>query len=409
MGLLHTTYHIAKTLDQTSGRGFLRLINRIGTLTVGLGLAIILLAFMVFKGFERQVQERLFVFAPHLVILQYGTTENLSAAPIRADYQLVKTLESFDFVAYLRAYTFKNVLLQSSEAFTGIGLKGLDLKSLNSKLKAIIRVGKLPQKLQSRKYSSDILISTSMAKRLNLDTGQQVKVFFMGKTARMRKLNISGIYQSYIEEFDRNIAFCDRQFLDHLNDWGDSLVGGYEIYLKDFETLEKAYTTIYPYTHYDTRLIKVTDRASHYFEWFNLLNTNVYILLTVIGLVVFFNNMAVMSILIINMTQVIGLLKALGSRNRFVQSIFFFIGGRLVLKGFGYGNGLALGLGYLQHEFKWLKLDPQNYFLDTVPIIFDYSTILTVNLFMLIILFLTLFFSTLIITAIKPIKTLRFA
>lgn len=402
-------YQIAETLRRTSAKGFLRLINRIGTWTVGLGLAVILTAFMIFRGFEKEVQERLFLFSSHLTILQYNITETLTSAPIPRAPQLLKRLQTFPNIKSIQDYTFKNGLMQSSEGFSGVLLKGLNLESNHANLKERLKIGTLLQKQETAKYSKDLLISRYLADRLNLDTGQLVKVFFMDKKPRLRKLKIAGIYQSYIEEYDRNIAFCDNDFLYHLNGWGDSLIGGYEIYLQDFENLETDYNMIYPYIDYNTQLVKVTERASHYFEWFNLLNNNVYILLTVILIVVFFNNMAVMSILIINMTQTIGLLKALGSSDGFIQQIFFWIGGRLVLKGLLIGNILALALGYFQTQFELISLDPQNYFLDVVPILFDFQIIIAVNGFMLALLILTLLFSTLLVLAIKPIAALRFA
>ncbi len=408
---MKVAYRIAQALKNTTAKGFLLVINRIGTVTVALGLATVLLSFMIFSGFQEHIREKLFVFSGHLSLTQYNIIKGAINASISQDTHIINHLQSFTQVKNIYTYSFKNALLQSEEGFSGALLKGVPVDSSYPVLKNIIKTGRFlkPNFKEPKKYLHEIVVSQKLANQLGLELGHIVKVFFMDKKPRMRKLKVIGIYQTYIEEYDKVMAFVDNKLISRLNNWGDSLVGGYEIYLKDFNTLDQTYKAINSQLDYKHQLLKITDKASHYFEWFNVLGKNVYILLIIILIVVFFNNIAVISILSINLTQTIGLLKALGSRSWMIQQIFFFIGGRLILKGIIIGNLLALGLGFFQKYTQFITLDPQNYFLKTVPINIDFQNIIFINIFMSTVLALTLLLSTLIILTIRPIQALRFA
>ena len=338
---------------------------------------------MIFSGFQKHIREKLFVFSGHLSLTQYNVVKGAFNTPISQDVHIIDHLQTFAQVENVYTYSFKNALLQSEEGFSGALLKGVSADSPYPILKSIVKSGRFlkADSEEPKKYLHEIVVSQKLADQLGLELSHVVKVFLWIKNHVCEKLKVIGIYQTYIEEYDKVMAFVDTKLINRLNNWGDSLVGGYEIYLKDFNTLDQAYGAINTQLDYKHQLLKITDKASHYFEWFNVLGKNVYILLIIILIVVFFNNIAVMSILSINLTQTIGLLKALGSRGWLIQQIFFFIGGRLILKGIIIGNLLALGLGFFQKYTQFITLDPHNYFLETVPVHIDFQNIILIKYF----------------------------
>jgi lipoprotein-releasing system permease protein len=260
----------------------------------------------------------------------------------------------------------------------------------------------------SSEYSTDVVISRKIASMLELGVGDDVIMDFVQDPVRSRKLNITGIYDTGLEEFDEKIIIGDLALIQRLNQWGDSLAGGVEVYIKDFNHIDEAYETLNDEVDYTLFVEKVSDKYIQMFEWLGLLQNNVIIFLVLILFVACFNMVSILLILIMERTQMIGVLKALGASNIQIRKIFSYNGFILILKGMILGNIIGIGFGLLQYYFQIIPLDPENYYMDFVPIEWNLLTIFGLNVLTFAIIALALNIPTTLILRIQPIRAIRF-
>ncbi len=228
------------------------------------------------------------------------------------------------------------------------------------------------------------------------------------KQPRVRRLTISGVYETGMEEFDEAIVLSDIALLQRMNDWSADKVGGYEIFLKDFAALEQVQAKVYNQMEYYMKVVPVTEKYIQIFEWLTLLNRNVAIFLALILFVACFNMVAIVLILIMERTQMIGLLKAVGASDGQLRNIFMVSGVRLVVEGIFWGNVVGLGFCALQYFFKIIPLDQEAYYMSYVPIEWDFPLILLLNMGIFVLVAVVLLIPTAIISRIQPVKALRF-
>ncbi len=224
----------------------------------------------------------------------------------------------------------------------------------------------------------------------------------------MRRLTVCGIYETGMEEFDEAIILSDIALLQRLNDWSAAEVGGYEIFLKDFTKLEEVQGKVYNQMEYYMKVVPVTEKYIQIFEWLSLMNQNVTIFLALILFVACFNMVSIVLILIMERTQMIGLMKALGARDRQLRQIFIYSGMRLIGEGMLWGNVIGIGFCTLQYFLKLIPLDQEAYYMSYVPIEWDFPLILLLNGAIFILIAIVLLIPTAIISRIQPVKALRF-
>jgi lipoprotein-releasing system permease protein len=217
-----------------------------------------------------------------------------------------------------------------------------------------------------------------------------------------------GLYETGLEDFDQKVILGDIKLVRKLNNWADSLAGGFEVFIEDASKTDQAHAYLLNATDRDLYVEDVSDLYFQIFDWLTLLDRNVVIFLTIILFVAGFNMISIILILIMERTHMIGLLKALGASDHVIRRIFVYNGGFLVLKGLLIGNALGLGLGFIQYYFKVIPLDPVNYYMEYVPIEWDWFTIITLNVMTVLIIGLVLFIPAAIISRIRPIRAIRF-
>jgi lipoprotein-releasing system permease protein len=254
-----------------------------------------------------------------------------------------------------------------------------------------------------------MVVSRKLANQLNLKLNDDVFLYFVQTPPRVRKLTIAGIYETGMEEFDESIALCDIALLQRLNGWGSKEVGGFEIFLKDFAQIEETAGKVFNLMDFYMKVVPVTEQYLQIFDWLSLLNNNVAIFLVLILFVACFNMVAIVLILIMERTQMIGLLKALGSQDGQVRRIFLISGIRLVGEGLLWGNIVGIGFCALQYFFHLIPLDAEAYYMDTVPIEWNFPLILILNAAVFVLVTLILLIPTAIISRIQPVKALRFS
>ena len=253
-----------------------------------------------------------------------------------------------------------------------------------------------------------MLLSRKIADKLRLKVGDNALFYFIQNPPRIRKFRVSGIYQTGLDEFDEVFVIGDIRQVRQLNAWPDSLVGGVEVVLHDFQRLDPTAEVLYEKLPYDLRIDKITDQYAQLFDWLQLLNRNVIIFLILIVFVAAFNIVATIFIMILERTNMIGVLKALGATDIQIRSMFFFRGLSLTLRGIIIGNVVAIGFCALQYYFHVIPLDPENYYMDRVPIHWDLRILLLLNAATLVASLLAVLIPTYMISRIKPVTAIKF-
>jgi lipoprotein-releasing system permease protein len=405
---LNLPYFISRRISSAESKSFSATINKIAIASVGLGLAIMIISFLILGGFQRTIQDKIFSFGAHIQITKYSLNNSYQEDPIGI-HPLLETLQQYEFVDHAQAYSHKAGLLRTENEIIGALLKGVDRNFESQQFIENMAEGhfiSFPD--SSSEYSTDVVISRKIANTLALGVGDEVIMDFVQDPVRSRKLNITGIYDTGLEEFDEKIIIGDLALIQRLNQWGDSLAGGVEVYIKDFNRIDEAYESLNDEVDYTLFVEKVSDKYIQMFEWLGLLQNNVVIFLVLILFVACFNMVSILLILIMERTQMIGVLKALGASNLQIRKIFSYNGFILILKGMILGNIIGIGFGLLQYYFQLIPLDPENYYMDFVPIEWNLLTIFGLNVLTFAIIALALNIPTTLILRIQPIRAIRF-
>lgn len=410
--LLQFPSFIAKRIRHNEAGSFSATVSRIGVASIAIGIAVGIIAFAVLLGFKQTIEQKIFLFGAHININAFsqGRTYEEGALPLKNPVSEI--LPTIPEVQRWQAVAHKSGILKTPDEIKGVILKGVGKDYDWTNLRPDIVEGKLFTRTDSSSikygYSSEILISRKIASQMRLKIGDDVIMYSLQNPPRPRKLMVSGIYETEMEEFDNNLILGDIGLVQRLNGWGPDSVGTYEIYLKDFRDLDNVTHRLRRELPPGLYLQKVTSIFPHIFDWLILLDRNTAVFLTLILFVACFNMISILLVMIMERTPLIGLLKTLGSPNRQIRMIFFRVGLDMVRRGLIIGNVAALLLCWLQYQFKLIPLDPVNYYMDTVPIVFDWGIFAIVNVVTVIITALILLIPTLIITRIQPIKALLF-
>ncbi|MDX2306042.1 MAG: FtsX-like permease family protein [Microscillaceae bacterium] len=405
---MNTYYFIARRLNNS--KSFSSIVSTIAIISIALGLATILGAFAILIGFQENIQNKLFSFSGHILVTQRSLNNSYEETPISINTNLYKNYDKISSINHLQAVAQKAGILKTEEEVLGVVFKGVGQDYDWDLFKDNLIEGEF-FKLPSKGYSQEIIISKMVADKLRLSLGDSVVMFFVQDPPRLRKLKIKGIYQTGMEEFDEKFILGDINLVRRLNNWADTLAGSYEIYVKDFAQLDSVGAIqVWEAMGYDMGLETITSQGRHLdiFDWLNLLNKNVNIFLVLILIVAGFNMTSILLIMIMERIKMIGILKALGATNWQIRQIFIFKGMFLILKGMGWGNLIGLGFCAVQYYLQIIPLDAENYYMNTVPIEWNWPVILAMNLLVFTIISLILLIPTYIISRIQPVKTIRF-
>lgn len=382
-------------------------VTRIGIASIAVSTAVGILAFAVLFGFKKVIQDKVFLFGAHVRVSSLTLNSSYEEGPMALKTTLSDDLSAMPEVKHWQAVAHKSGILKTPDELKGVVLKGVG-KDYDWQLfeKSLVE-GRLIQFPDSG-YAQEIILSYNIAQQLRLKAGDDVLMYFVQNPPRARKLTVAGIYKTDMEEFDNSLIVGDLALVQRLNNWGKDTVGTYEIYLNDFTKLDEVAAKIFNLMAPDMFLQKVTETFRPVFDWLVLLDRNTAVFITLILFVACFNMISILLVMIMERTPLVGLLKTLGSPDRQIRSIFIRVGVYIVVRGLLIGNAAGLLLAWLQWQFHLIPLDPVNYYMDTVPIVFDWGTVLLVNLITLLVVSIVLLIPTYVITRIQPIKALLF-
>lgn len=403
---------IAKRIRHNEAGSFSATVSRIGIASIAIGVSVGIIAFAVLLGFKQTIQQKIFLFGAHISISAFSVGNTYEEGPLPMKNPVSEELPKIPEIRRWQAVALKSGILKTPDEIKGVVLKGVGKDYDWTTFKKSIVEGRLIGYKDSSSikygYSSEIVISRKIAMQLRLKSGDNVVMYSLQNPPRPRKLTVAGIYDTQMEEFDNTLIVGDLALVQRLNDWGPDSVGTYEIYLKDFNKLDEVSQRLRKLLPPAVYLQKVTNVFPQIFDWLILLDRNTAVFLSLILFVACFNMISILLVMIMERTPLIGLLKTLGSPNKQIRMVFFRVGLHMVRQGLLIGNVVGLLFCWLQHQFKILPLDPVNYYMDTVPIVFDWPIFAMVNIVTVIVSALILLIPTLIITKIQPIRALLF-
>lgn len=404
---MNLPYFISKRIHQTSSNSFSSAIYGIAVASIAIGVAIMLISYLILGGFQDTIKDKIYSFGSHLQITKYTFGNSFQEDPITKNTTIYQNPDSIGFIEHVQEFSHKGGLLKTDTEVQGVVFKGIGVSFDTSRFSNNMIAGRF-LRFNDSTYSNEVVLSKKIADKLFLKVGDEVIMYFIQNPPRFRKLTVTGLYDTGLEDFDDRVIIGDIALVQRLNDWPDSLVGGYEIFIKDVKKMDAAEEKLQSIAPYDMYVEKISDKYLQIFDWLSLLNRNVVIFLSLILFVASFNMISILLILIMERTQMIGILKAIGATNSQIRNIFIYNGMLMILKGLVIGNAIGLGFGFLQKQFKFIPLDPENYYMSFVPISWDWTVIIILNIITFITVTLVLLIPTIIIARINPIKAINF-
>lgn len=376
--------------------------------SVALGIAIMLVSFQVLGGFQNNIKDKIFSFSGHIQIKKFAFSSDYEEIPIILDEERKLAIEQDPRVTHFQEYALKPGLINRNDEVFGLLLKGVSTDFDTLRLQEYMIEGQFPNFLSEQLFSSEVMISQTMASQMKVKVGDALPTVFIMDPPKTRRLVVTGIFNSGLSDFDEQVVIGDINLIRSLNNWAPGYVGGYEVFIDDLDQIEAADDSLMQKISIDHMTERADEKFVHVFDWLNLLSQNVFILIGLILFVASFNMVSVLFILIMERTPMIGVFKALGAQDRLLRRVFAFNGIRLVVRGLLIGNGIGLLFGFLQYYFKLIPLEPSTYYMAHVPIDWNWTRIIGVNLLTLVIVGVVLLMPTAIIARISPVKSIKF-
>lgn len=405
---MNLSYFISKRINSQQKEGFSATITTIGIITIAIGLGAAIISYLIMTGFQQTVQNKIFGFSAHLLVTRYTMNNSMEEQPFFYNIDLYDHPENYPMVHHVQEYAHKSGLIKTEEEVMGVVFKGVGPSFDQETFKENMLEGEFITFPDSG-YSRQVVLSKVIAENLKIKTGDEIIVHFFQNPPRFRKLQVSGLYETNLSEyFDNRIIVGDIRLVARLNNWADSVAGGLQVYLKDARQVDAALQYIGERMDYDLFIEKSSDTYYQVTEWLGLIGRQVNILLVIILTVVCVNIISVVLILVMERTQMIGTLKALGAKDGLIRWIFVYNGVQLIVKGLVFGNLIGLGFCYIQDQFKLMKLNPHDYYMSYVPIGWSWSSVIVLNILIFLIVSLVLLLPTAVVSRVSPIKSIRF-
>ena len=400
--------------DSDGGKKVSRPAVLIATTGIALGMVIMLITIAVVIGFKQEVRNKVIGFGAHVQISNRDAVRSYETKPVVVDDSLCAELLAEPEVTQVERYSIKPGIIKTEEAFQGMVLRGVGQEFDDAFLRKHLVEGEMPA-FNDSTASREMLISKSMADKLNLKLGDKVMTYYIQENVRVRPLTVKGIFQTNFTEYDNLFVLTDLYTVNRLNNWKEGQVSGALLHLTDFERAEEVGWRL------SEKLDNRRDRLGgvyyvqdieqlnpQIFGWLKLLDINVWVILVLMIGVAGFTMISGLLIIIIERTSLIGILKALGCNNRMVRKVFLWFATFLIGKGMLLGNAIGLTFCLLQRQFQLVKLDPENYYVDSVPVSFQLWWFVLLNVGMLAVSVLMLVGPSFLITKIHPADSMRY-
>ncbi|MEA3446854.1 MAG: ABC transporter permease [Bacteroidota bacterium] len=413
---MNTELYIARRLlkGKKNKQNYSRPIVNIAVAGIALGLIVMIIAVSVLTGFKQEISDKVSGFGSHIQVTNYDSSSSYETKPITENQDWQDEVRELDHVTHIQRYITKAGIIKTEAYLEGVMLKGVDTDFDWSFFEKYLIEGSIPEITDST-TSNDVLISENLARRLKLNTGDDIRMYFIQEPPRMRKFEISGIYNTQLEELDKVFIFVDIKHLRKLNNWDENQISGFEILIDDFDYLfetDMAVTRIvgnnYSPDLESLRVRNITAQYPQIFDWLNLQDTNMWVILILMVVVAGFNMVSGLLIIILERTNMIGILKSMGTTNFSIRKVFLYHAVFLISRGLLWGNLFGIGLCLLQQQFGIIKLDPGSYYVSMVPINLNIVHILILDAGTMLVTILMLILPSMLVTRISPSEAIKF-
>lgn len=414
MGRVNTEFFIARRISSREG-GPKNVMVRIATVTVGVSMAVMIVALSVIFGFKRDITQKLTAFAGDIEIVFLDGNSSYETRPITRNPALEQAVRQTADFKSIYPYAVKGGIVKTGEAMQGVALKGVDAAYDWSFFERSLVEGRIPH-ITDTARSREILISKSLSDMLRIGLDDRVEMLFVDETSPRRdQFKVAGIYNTGLAEMDRVTVMGDLKVVQRRNGWTDDQLTGYQVDIKDFGNLDRAEQDIYRAilrtdTPEDESLMALTVTEMHpqLFDWLKAHDVNAAVIIVIMLVVALLNMISALLIILLERTRMIGELKALGMTNRALQKMFLMRSAFIVLKGMAWGNALGIGLCLLQKYTHAVKLNEAGYFLSEVPVQLGAGWLAALNAGAFVLIVALLVIPTLVVSRITPDKTIRY-
>lgn len=406
-------YFIAKRLIAAKGRksSISAPIIKIAIAAIAIGMVMMIISVATGIGLQQKIRQKISAFNGNIIITNFDDNQSqVSVTPVSINQDFYPKFKTVTGISHIQAVASKAGMIRTADAFEGIIFKGVGKDYQWDNIKEYIISGQIPD--FSEDLSSEVLISKYLADRLNLKTGDKFNTFFMkedaNKLPNLRVFRISGIYNSGFQEFDAAYVIGDIRHVQRINKWKPDQVGAFEVFVTDFSQIKTKGAQVYKETGSTLDTQTIVEKYYYIFEWLQLFDFNIFVILLVMIVVATINMVVALLVLILERTQMIGILKALGASNWTVRKIFLYNAFYLILRGLFWGNLIGIMLVLVQKYTGIIQLNPENYYVNEAPVDLNWMYILGLNLGTIVICLLVLLIPSYIITKISPVKAIRF-
>lgn len=408
-------YFIAKRLVQGAEHkiSISAPIIKIAIVAIALGIIMMLIAIATAAGLQNKIREKITAFNGHIQIYNYDNNNSeVSVVPVSTEQEFYPNFDIVEGIAHVQAVAMKAGVIRTEETFEGVITKGVGTDYNWEVFQEYLEDGKLPD--YTGNLNDEVLMSRRMASRLRLDVGSSFSTIFLkeenpDQIPNQRKFTVVGIYDSGYEDFDELYLFVDIRHIQRMNKWEANEVGNFEVFLNDFDEIDQKSNAIYGKTlsTLDTQNIK--GKYGKIFEWISLFDFNVAGIIGIMVIVGGINMITALLVLILERTQMIGVLKALGAADWSIRKVFLYNAAYLICIGLFWGNIIGLGIIWFQHRFRFFKFpNSEEYYIDYIPVQISGLSIIAVNIGVLLLCLLMLLLPSYIITKITPVKAIKF-
>ena len=388
-----------------------RIIN-IAILAVSIGITIIIIALLTGKGLQEKIKSKTTAFNGHISITPFENNESqISVLPFKDDFNLKKTIKKNKGINIINSVAFDGVILKNKNDFEGGLFKGVNSDYTWDIIKDFLVEGKYPN-IDKNEISNEIILSKSLADRLSIELGNTIDLYFQNLNNKnlpyRSRFKIVGLFNSGFPEIDNNLIYGDIDQIRRVKKWDKNMIGGYEIFIDNIYNSDQVSERIYNQLPPNLDSLSIIKRFKSIFQWIALFDFNILIILIIVIIVSLVNLSTALLILIFEKSKMISILKTMGLNNIMIKKIFLWNGLLIILKGLLIGNFLGLMFFVIQKKYGFIKLDPQTYFVEIAPVIFDFKNIFNANILFVIICVIMLWIPLNLILKISPSKVLRF-
>lgn len=386
-------------------------IIKIGIIAIAIGIIVMLIAIATGLGLQQKIRDKAVAFNGHVTISNFDSNvSNESEFPIDINQDFYPDFNSVEGISHVQAIANKFGVIRTETDFEGVVLKGVGSDYDWKYFEEFLVDGELP--VYSDKLNNDVIISKYLADRLGFKVGDSFQMLFkkedITRLPNIMKLNVVGIFNSGFLDLDKTYLIGDIKHVQRLNKWESNQIGNFEVFIEDYSQLEQKGIEIYQNTPSTLNSITVRQKYASIFEWIDIFDKNIFGIIGIMILVAGINMITALLVLILERTQMIGVLKALGSTNWSIRKVFLYNASYLIIVGLFWGNLLGLGLLFAQKYFGLFPLDPSVYFVTQAPVYIKLSHIVLLNIGTFILCFVMLVVPSIVITRITPVKAIRF-